>query len=176
MLPAGIDPQLHLSRNDTKQPFWLICEKDTVLITIAGAGKVEFVAGPARYHTLAPGDFVYVPSGTPHRIVPSAPCVHLRYKAEHAGLEGVAWYCETCGTELHREVWDTADELPQEGYLRATRAFNADAKRRTCKCGAAHPAIDLTPYKWAEVAAEIRKDMAADAAKEAAKQAAKAPA
>jgi hypothetical protein len=169
MLPAGIDPQLHLSRNTITQPFWLMCEHDTVLITIAGAGKVEFVAGPVRYHTLAPGDFVYVPSGTPHRIVPTAPCVHLRYKAEHAGLEGVAWYCEKCGAELHRDVWDTAEELPQEGYLRATQAFNADAKRRTCKCGATHPMIDLAPFKWVEAAAEIRKDMAAETAKQAAK-------
>jgi len=169
MLPTGIDPQLHLSRNDIKQPFWLICEHDNVLITIAGSGKVEFVEGPVRYHTLGPGDFVYVPSGTPHRIVPSAPCVHLRYKAEHAGLEGVAWYCEKCGAELHREVWDTADELPQEGYARATRAFNANAGQRTCKCGAVHPQIDVAPYRWADVAAEIRKDMAAEAAKQAAK-------
>ena len=172
MLPSGIDPQLHLSRNDCKQPFWLICEHDTVLVTISGHGKVEFIEGPVRYHTLAPGDFVYVPSGTAHRIVPAAPCVHLRYKAEHAGLEAVAWYCEKCGHELGREIWDTEEELPQEAYLRSVRAFNADAARRSCgKCGEVHPAIDLTPFRWAEVAAEIRRDM-----DEAAKKVARAPA
>ena len=31
VLPAEIDPQLHLSRNDRPQPFFLICERDTVL-------------------------------------------------------------------------------------------------------------------------------------------------
>src|SRR5487761_1628997 len=126
MLPPGIDPQLHLSRNDRPQPFHLICEHDTVLVVIAGRGKVEFTEGPVRYHMLRPGDFIYVPSGMPHRIVPETESVHLRYKAEHAGLEAVTWYCTGCGSELVRDVWDTADELPPEGYLRAATAFNID--------------------------------------------------
>ena len=171
MLPPGVDPQLHLSRNDRTQPFFLICEHDTVLVTVTGTGKVEFVEGPVRYHTMKPGDFIYVPSGMPHRIVPAMESVHLRYKAEHPGLEAVAWYCEHCGAELTREIWDTAEELAQEGYLRATKAFNADARRRTCaRCGEVHPVIDLAPYKWQEVAGEIRADLAEATKKAAARK------
>lgn len=161
MLPAGIDPQLHLSRNDRPQPFHLVCEQDTVLVNMSGEGRVEFVDGPVRYHRLTAGDFVYVPGGTPHRIVPETECVQLRYKAEHPGLEGVAWYCETCGHELYRDVWDTADEIAQDGYQRACEAFNADAALRTCPgCGDVHAPIDLAPYRWRAVAEEIRKDLA----------------
>ena len=161
MLPAGVDPQICLSRNDRPQPFFLICEHDTVLVNMSGEGRVEFPDGPVRYHPVVPGDFVYVPSGTPHRIVPDGECVQLRYKAEHPGLEAVAWYCEGCGAEIVREVWDTAVEIPQEGYLRACREFNADPARRTCSsCGRIHKELDLSPYSWEAVAAEVREDMA----------------
>ena len=161
MLPAGVDPQICLSRNDRPQPFFLICEHDTVLVNMSGQGRVEFPEGPVRYHLVVPGDFVYVPSGTPHRIVPEGECVQLRYKAEHPGLEAVAWYCQGCGAEIAREVWDTAVEIPQEGYLRACREFNADAARRSCaSCGQMHDHVDLSPYGWEVVAVEVREDMA----------------
>ena len=62
MLPAGIDPQICLSRNDRPQPFFLICEHDTVLVNMSGTGKGEFPDGPGRYHPGEPGDFVYVPT------------------------------------------------------------------------------------------------------------------
>jgi len=160
MLPAGIDPQICLSRNDRPQPFFLICEHDTVLVNMSGKGKVEFPDGPVRYHPIEPGDFVYVPSGTPHRVVPDEECVQMRYKAEQPGLEAVAWYCEECGSEIIRDVWDTASEIPQEGYLRACQKFNQDPAARTCvKCGSEHVEIDLTPYRWEAVAAEVREDM-----------------
>ena len=161
MLPAGVDPQICLSRNDRPQPFFLICEHDTVLVNMSGEGRVEFPDGPVRFHPVVPGDFVYVPSGTPHRMVPEGECVQLRYKAEHPGLEAVTWYCDSCGAELARDIWDTEVEIPQEGYLRACREFNADGERRTCSsCGRTHEAIDLSPYGWEEVGAEVREDMA----------------
>ena len=160
MFPPGVDPQIHLSRNDRAQPFYLMCEQDTLLVTMSGTGRVEYPEGPVRYHTLTAGDFVYVPGGTPHRIVPEGESVHLRYRPEVPGLEGVVWFCEGCGAELSRDVWDTGDELPQEGYARACDAFNADDNARTCAgCGTQHPAIDLSPYDWREVAAEIRSDL-----------------
>ena len=168
MFPPGIDPQIHVSRNDRAQPFHLICEHDTVLVNMSGEGRVEFPVGPARYHTLVPGDFVYVPGGTPHRILPDGECVQLRYRAEHPGLEAVAWFCESCGTEIARDVWDSESELPQEGYLRACGAFNADAARRTCDdCGHVHPEIGLGQFRWESVAAEVRDDLAKAAAKAA---------
>jgi hypothetical protein len=161
--PPGIDPQLCLSRNDRPQPFFLICEHDTVIVHMSGSGRVEFKGAPVNYHTLEPGDFVYVPARTPHRIVPATPSVQYRFKPEHPGLEGVCWYCERCGAELARDIWDTARELPQEGYLRSCRAFNDTPALRTCKsCGAVHPAIDLAGYRWAEIAAQIRSGAAAE--------------
>lgn len=161
--PPGIDPQLCLSRNDRPQPFYLICEHDTVIVQMSGAGRVLFRGGPVNYQTLEPGDFVYVPARTPHRIVPATESVQYRFKAEHPGLEGVSWYCERCGEELWRQVWDTATELPQEGYLRSCRAFNAEAAHRTCKsCGAIHPVLDLSGYRWAEIAASLRSGAAAE--------------
>ncbi len=172
ILPPESDLQICISHNDRPQPFHLMCEQDTVIVTMSGRGRVEFAEGPARYHTFEPGDFIYVPGGTAHRIVPDRPAVQLRYKAVVAGLEGVAWHCESCGTEIAREVWDTAEELPQEGYLRACAAFNEDAARRKCpNCGSVHAAIDLAPFRWADVAKEVRDDRARTAAKETAKAA-----
>jgi hypothetical protein len=157
VLLPGIDPQLHLSRNDRPQPFFLICSKDTVLVQMAGDAVVEFKDGPVLYHAAEPGDFVYVPAGTPHRIVPRTESIHVRYKADQPGLEGVAWYCPQCQGELWREEWDTAEELPQEGYWRACQAFNASAAQRTCGgCGAEHPPLDLAGIRWPEIAAALR--------------------
>jgi mannose-6-phosphate isomerase-like protein (cupin superfamily) len=166
MLSPGFDPQIHVSRNDRPQPFHLICEHDTVLVNMSGEGRVEFPDGPVRYHPLMPGDFVYIPGGTAHRILPDAECVQLRYRAEHPGLEAVAWFCELCEAEISRDVWNTETELPQEGYLRACKGFNADQAQRTCGgCGHVHPEIDLSQYSWEAVAVEIREDLEKAAAK-----------
>ena len=119
MFERGVDPQLHLSRNSVPQPFFLICEQDTVIAQMSGTAKIEFRNSPANYFNLALGDFVYVPGGTPHRLVPQTESIHLRYKAEHAGLEAAAWY--KGADEVGRVTWDCAKELPQEGYLRACR-------------------------------------------------------
>lgn len=157
VLLPGIDPQLHLSRNDRPQPFFLVCEQDTVLVQMAGEATIEFKDAPVLYHAVEPGDFVYVPAGTPHRIVPRTESIQVRYKADKPGLEGVAWYCEECQAELWRVEWDTADELPQEGYWRACMMFNATPGQRTCaQCGAEHPRLDLTGIRWPEIAATLR--------------------
>ena len=157
MLLPDIDPQLHLSRNDRPQPFHLICEKDCVLVQMSGEAKVEFTEGNVRYFTLEPGDFVYVPAGMPHRILPETSSIQYRFKARDAGLEGVAWFCQGCGADVHRHVWDTAETLPQEGYAEACEAFNEATDKRTCpECGAVHPAADTAGTRWREVAANIR--------------------
>ncbi|HUB94992.1 MAG TPA: hypothetical protein VL993_03695 [Stellaceae bacterium] len=164
MLELGIDPQLHLSRNSVPQPFFLICEQDIVLAQMSGEARIEFQASPANYMTLTLGDFVYVPGGTPHRIVPTEPSIQLRYKAALPGLEAVAWYADR--QEVARVTWDCAKELPQEAYLRACRAFNDDAGMRTVKdTGRILPQIDLAPFHWAEVAAEIREAEAFETAR-----------
>ncbi len=156
MLPPGVDPQLHLGRHDSAQPFHLICEKDCVLLMMSGTAKVHFAEGPVRYHKAAAGDFIYVPARMPHRVVPDEECVQYRYKAEHAGLEGVAWYCEACGVELHRHVWDTTVTPPQQSYAEACEAFDASDDLRQCDCGALHPATGFNTARWREIAAGMK--------------------
>ena len=157
MLEIGIDPQLHLSRNSIPQPFFLICEQDSMIAQLSGAARIEFRNSSVNYFDAEIGDFVYVPGGTPHRIVPKSESIHLRYKAEHPGLEAVAWYDSRSGEEISRITWDCAEELPQHAYLRACRAFNADPAMRTNKAtGTMLPEIDLTPFRWEATAAEIK--------------------
>jgi 3-hydroxyanthranilate 3,4-dioxygenase len=164
VLVDGINPQVYLSRNTCPQPFFLVCERDSMLVQQAGTGRVYFKECSVLWHDLGPGDVAYVPAGTPHRFVPTTESVVARYKAEPAGLEGVAWYCEACGCELDRVEWDTAEELPQEAYVRACAAFNAEEGRRTCRaCGALQPAIDLSGFRWLEIAAELRAHAARSA-------------
>jgi 3-hydroxyanthranilate 3,4-dioxygenase len=157
MLPEDIQVQLHLSRNDRPQPFHSIFGDDTLLLLMSGGAEVEFRAGAVERFALKPGDCVYVPAGTPHRIVPGEESVVLRYVRQPPGLEAMAWFCEACGGELHRETWDAAAMLSQDMYPVAAARFAADAAARTCKsCGAVHPAPDLAPFRWAETAEEIR--------------------
>jgi 3-hydroxyanthranilate 3,4-dioxygenase len=166
MLPDSLDLQIHLSKNDRPQPFFLICQHDTVLFALSGTGRVEYKDASVLRHGYEVGDHLYVPAGVPHRIVPASETIQYRYKLPETELEGVAWYCEGCGQELYREVWELASELPQEAYLRIARAFNDDAQRRTCRgCGAVAPVLDLAPYRWATVARELREEAAADRAK-----------
>ena len=157
VLPKDVDLQLMLSRNDRPQPFHLICEHDSVLAVMAGEGRVEFEGSAIRHYRYSVGDYIYVPAGTPHRMVPEAESILYRYKLPESQLEGVAWYCEECGSEIHRDVWELAEELPQEGYQRACKEFNAESSARTCpQCGVIHPEIDLSGTRWAEVASTSR--------------------
>jgi hypothetical protein len=157
MLPPGIDPQLHLSRNEGLQPFWLTFEKDSVIVQMSGASRVEMREGPMLWDDLVPGDFLYIPAGTPHRIDPREPSIMYRFKAENTGLEAVTWYCEHCKAPLWRRVWDTAAQLPQAGYLQSCEEFNAHPEYRTCAaCQTVHPVIKLASYRWAEIDKELR--------------------
>jgi 3-hydroxyanthranilate 3,4-dioxygenase len=161
MLPDDKQVQVHLSRNDRPQPFYLICGKDTLISLMSGAATVEFKGTGIDHFALKPGSFVYVPAGTPHRIVPTETSITLRYKQMHAGLEGVAWYCDNCDAEIHRQVWDTAATLSQLKYDEISSHFAADASLRTCRnCGSTHPAPDLEGFRWSEVAHEIASETA----------------
>jgi 3-hydroxyanthranilate 3,4-dioxygenase len=156
MLPANVDPQLHLSRNDRVQPFHLICEKDCVLVQMSGRGRVRFADGGVRYFQLDAGDFVYVPAGMPHRIEPETVSVQYRYKASAAGLEAVAWFCETCGGPLWRHTFDTAQVVPQRAYAEACATFNRDgAKRRCGNCGTVHAEVEFPVKRWQQIANEL---------------------
>jgi 3-hydroxyanthranilate 3,4-dioxygenase len=158
VLVAERDPQLHLSKNDRPQPFHLICSHDTLLAQVSGSATLDLEYSPVRYHRLEPGDVVYVPAGTPTRIRPDETSIHVRYKPLHAGLEGVAWFCNECGHEVHRDEFDTEEELPQDAYWRACQAFNDDEELRRCpQCTKVHDLVDLDGIRWPEVAQAIRE-------------------
>ena len=157
VLPPDIDPQLHLSRNDRPQPFYLICEHDCLIAQLKGRATVQFKDSNVLQFVLNIGDFLYVPAGTPHCILPETESVQVRYKARDAGWEGAGWYCAKCGAELWRSEWNTADQLPQEGYWLSCRTFNEESALRTCRvCGHAADMIDLSGFRWREIAVELR--------------------
>ncbi len=159
VLPDALDIQLTLSRNDRPQPFHLICEHDSVIVVMSGTGRVEFKDSSVLHHEYVLGDLIYVPARTPHRILPNETSVHHRFKLPESQLEGVSWYCEGCGVELHRDVWELADELPQEGYLRACADFNDNPALRHCQqCDGLHPELDLNGYRWEQIAREHRAE------------------
>lgn len=157
VMPAHVDPQVHLSRNRVDQPFFLICSKDTVIAQLTGESVLELKDSSVNSFAVRPGDNVYVPAGTPHRVLPNSETIQLRYRPVRAGNEGVAWYCPGCDRELRRVVWDTAQTVSQQAWLDACEEFNADEKVRECRsCGARHPRIEVSEFlSWKEVAAVL---------------------
>lgn len=150
VLPAETDPQVYLSRNRLPQPFFLICAKDNVLSQMSGAVHVELRESSVNRFRMDVGDHVYVPAGTPHRLVPVTEGVTLRYQPREAGLQGAAWYCDGCDTELRRYEWEHSNEVPVLGYYAAACArFNGDEAARTCdKCGTVSVSLDLAAFGW----------------------------
>lgn len=158
IFPGDIDPQIHLSRNNQPQPFHLICDGDVLFNLLSGAGALEFQSPTVKRYPLVPGDSVYVPAGMPHRFVPARESVVMRAKAQFPRLEGVAWYCEECDTEVHRHVWDAHEQFCQEGYLAACTEFNAREELRTCsECGRVHPTVDISWNHWQAIVDELRE-------------------
>ena len=157
VLRDGIDPQVHLSRNDRPQPFFLVCSRDTLVTQLSGSGELELRYCGVRSHPLDPGDVVYVPAGAPSRYVPDGIAVVLRYKALVPGLEGVVWFCASCESEVHRDEFDTAEEIPQAAYWRACQEFNAKVELRTCpSCGEVHPPVPVEGVRWPQIAEALR--------------------
>lgn len=170
MLPMAVDPQVTLSRNTLPQPFYLVCAKDTMLAQLSGEAVVHLRHSTVSSFNLGPGDNVYVPAGTPHRIVPLTLSVQLRYKAQKPGLEGVAWFCEDCDLELCRAEWDTEETASHRAYHDACEAFNSSEGVRRCdRCAAEHPAVDLAPFcSWLDTAEAVEAERAAAREKAAA--------
>jgi 3-hydroxyanthranilate 3,4-dioxygenase len=159
VLTGEVDPQLHLSRNDRPQPFYLTCEKDCVLVQMSGNAFVDMRDSSVLRFKLVPGDYAYIPGGTPHRITPTQDSAQYRYKARDAGLEAISFYCSACDGLLYRETWDTSGEVPQAAYLRVTERFNGEPELRTC-AGCAHesPPIDLRGFRWRQIAEELSQE------------------
>ena len=159
VLPVEVDPQLHLSRNDRDQPFYLSCSKDTVVVQMAGTGRVEFRDSSVNYFELTPGDFVYVPAGTHHRLHPDGENVTYRYRARNPGMESIVWYCEGCDDVLFSVDYDGEHVPVQTAYADACETFNTSTADRTCRsCAHVHPPLDLSAFRWREIAAELAAD------------------
>jgi len=136
MLPDDKQVQVHLSRNDRPQPFYLICGKDTLLSLMSGAAKVEFKGTGNRLLRTHSRELCLRAGrrAAPHRSAETS--IMIRYKQMHAGLEGVAWYCDSCDAEIFREVWDTETTMSQLKYEEVSSRFLADASLRQCRqCG-----------------------------------------
>ncbi|MDF7775600.1 hypothetical protein P1X14_10110 [Sphingomonas sp. AOB5] len=156
MLRPEIDPQLHLSRNSVDQPFFLRCAKDSVIAQPMGASRIEFADGPTRYFDTEPGDYVYIPAGYTHRVLTSSPGILVRYKAREPGSETVLWLCPNCGQEIGRHEIDGDTGPVQAGYADACDTFNGSPAARTCTaCSLEMQPIDLSPFRWREVAHAI---------------------
>lgn len=149
--PEGVDPAPHLSRNHVPQPFWLVTEKDEVLVTMSGAGEIRFQDADRTVMRLGAGDVVYLPARTPSRIIPDGELLQVRIKGLPPFTEAVAWYCDRCGDLVHSEEF-TAD-VPQRCYWNAVAAWNASTERRTCAgCGHVQEPADLGDITWDTVA------------------------
>lgn len=151
VVPAGVDPAPHLSRNTVPQPFWLVTEKDEVLVTMSGEGQVRFKDGDRTVMRLGPGDIVYMPARTPSRIIPDGELVQVRLKSLPPFTEAVAWYCDLCDALMHSEEFTV--EVPQRSYWNAVAAYNSDVARRTCpSCGQVHAEAEIGDITWDTVA------------------------
>ncbi|MBU3067762.1 hypothetical protein KO481_40370 [Nocardia sp. NEAU-G5] len=152
VLPADTDPQIYLSRNRVAQPFHLICQKDVVLSQLSGAVDVHLHDSSVNRFRMGVGDHVYIPAGTPHRIVPVEEGVTIRYQALQAGRQGASWYCANCGSELRRYEWDHDNDVSALAYYqRACANYNADVTVRTCdECGSVASQLDLASLGWVQ--------------------------
>ncbi|MFE5325970.1 hypothetical protein ACFRCG_06115 [Embleya sp. NPDC056575] len=152
VLPADTDPQLYLAYNRLAQPFHLICQHDTVLSQMSGTVAVHLRESSVNRFVMGTGDHVYVPAGTPHRLVPREEGVTLRYMPLDAGRLGVAWFCAGCGHELTRYEWEHDNDVPLSHYYTAAcTRFTTDEAARTCRdCSAVHPEIDLSAFELPE--------------------------
>ncbi|MBV8227512.1 MAG: hypothetical protein JO232_20235 [Verrucomicrobia bacterium] len=157
LLSPDIDPQLHLRRNDRPQPFFLVCERDCVLTQMSGRATVLFKDANVLRFALRPGDFIDVPAGTPHRIVSESESIQIRYKApvrqDGKAQRGTA---TNAGRSYGPRNGTPPTNSLRDGCWKSFEAFNQDAAHRTCAgCGTLAPAIDLSEFRWRDIAAEL---------------------
>jgi 3-hydroxyanthranilate 3,4-dioxygenase len=81
--------------------------------------------------------------------------VTIRFQPLEAGLQGAAWYCDGCDSELRRYEWEHDNNTPAvEYYAAACTRFSADEAARTCdKCGTVAAPLDLAAFGWPPAAA-----------------------
>lgn len=149
---AGVDPAPHLSRSKVPQPFHLVTELDEVLVTMSGAGHVEFrTPSGVTNMDFSPGDVIYLPARMPARIIPRGEIIQVRLKSTPPFREAAVWFCETCGDLVHSVEFTAA--VPQQSYWDAVSAFNSQVQFRRCgTCDAVAEPADLGDIVWNEVA------------------------
>jgi hypothetical protein len=150
LIPEDVDPQVELSRNTIPQPFCLIIDEDTVLAQMSGRAHVEMKYSTVNSFRTQTGDNIYVPAGTPHRIVPVEESVFVRYTSNEPVRRGAAFFCEQCGNESYRLEWIHEGAItPRLVYAAAIREFN-DTDRLCSSCGTLADAISLESLGWAD--------------------------
>ena len=158
VLRADRDPQLHLSRNDRPQPFFLICSSDTLLAQLAGTRPSTSSTRRFSITGSSPATSCTSRRGRRRASVPRRRRCTSATRRCTRGSKGSRGSATRARQEVHREEFDTAEELSQDGYWRACTTFNADVELRRCpECGEEHERVDLTGIRWPEVAQAIRE-------------------
>lgn len=150
VMPADVDPQITLSRNSERQPFYLAFEEDTIVALMSGGATVRLRETNVNSWPLIPGDHVYVPAGTPHRVEPNGESVLIRYIGNDPAYRAAIFACERCGNELDRLEWEQNLEVEATLiYAEVARRFNEDTERRTCaSCGTVADEVPLDRLGW----------------------------
>lgn len=150
VMPVDVDPQITLSRNSEKQPFFLAFEEDTVIALMSGSATVRLRESNVNSWSMIAGDHVYVPAGTPHLLEPSEESVLIRYIGNEPAHRAAVFACEKCGAELHRLEWQQDLEVEAIAiYSEVARRFNEDSAIRTCQtCGATAAEISMEQLGW----------------------------
>jgi mannose-6-phosphate isomerase-like protein (cupin superfamily) len=150
MIPEDVDPQVELSRNVLPQPFHLVIDEDTVLAVMSGEVAVHLKNSTVLSFKGLPGDHVYVPAGTPHRIVPSAESVVMRYTSNEPVRRGAAFFCSACGEEAYRWEWIHSTEVvARDVYKEVAIRFN-DGSRRCESCQHELEPVAVAALGWGE--------------------------
>lgn len=158
LLPPDVDPQARLSCNTVDQPFFAGFDHDTCLAQLTGEATVEFIDSRYLATALSPGDWLYLPAGIHHRVVPQKPALQLRYVGREAHWEEAVFLCG-CGERRSSHSWNTGVTLPQEGFSTAVAQHDSLALEGVLcsRCGTTVEAIG-TQFRWDEIAAWLRAD------------------
>ena len=150
VMPVDVDPQITISRNWERQPFFLAFEEDTVIALMSGSAIVRLRDTNVTYWPVIPGDHVYVPAGTPHRLEPNEESVLIRFIGNDPAYRAAIFACERCGEELHRLEWKQDLEVEAVAiYAEVVQRFNDDETARTCRtCGTVADLISLERLGW----------------------------
>lgn len=150
VMPIDVDPQITLSRNSERQPFFIAFEEDTVIALMSGRATVRLRESNVNNWPMIPGDHVYMPAGTQHLLEPSEESVLIRYIGNQPAYRAAVFACEKCGGELYRLEWQQDLEVDAIAiYSEVVRRFNSNSAVRTCQvCGTTAEEISLDQLGW----------------------------